>query len=110
MKEHGRWSIYECEKYIEVLKSNLAGKSVIKEIKEALPLRTEAQIRAHHQKMLKKYGSFQEIIRVVGRNENDELLQIGQKFDESLQKFSGLISQLKFSLNLKHMAVYEEDN
>jgi len=42
-------------------------KNVIRELKEALPNRGESQIRAHHQKLMRKYGSIEAIITIASR-------------------------------------------
>lgn len=55
-REFGRWSIHESQIYLEVLKRS-SGKDLIRELKKAIPSRVESQIRAHHQKMLRKYGT-----------------------------------------------------
>lgn len=61
----GRWSIEESFVYLDVIKTCANTKSVIKNLCERLPKRIESQIRAHHQKMLKKYGSREKIIRCL---------------------------------------------
>lgn len=63
----GRWSIYESQRYIETLRMNNLPKYLVRELRMELPNRSESQIRAHHQKMLKKYGSINNILTLVGR-------------------------------------------
>lgn len=99
LKDSGRWSIYESEKYMEVLKKNTDIKTLIKELRTVLPGRAESQIRAHHQKMLKKYGSVRDIIRVGGRSENEALTNISYRLDDSLGKFKTMIKQLTLALD-----------
>jgi hypothetical protein len=48
--------------------------------------------------MLKKYGTLQEVVRVVGRKENKSLIHINRILDSSHEKFELLISQLNASL------------
>jgi hypothetical protein len=84
-----------------VLKCIQNGKNLIIELKKAIPNRAESQIRAHHQKMLKKYGSIKEIIRIVGREENNQLTTISQKLDTNINNFSTVIDDLEKSLNKK---------
>ena len=100
LKGSGRWSIYESQKYMEVLKQNAELKALIKELSTVLPRRAESQIRAHHQKMLKKYGSIRDIIRVGGRSENQALTNISFRLDGSLGKFKAMIQQLAQALNV----------
>lgn len=100
MEGSGRWSIYESQKYMEVLKQNAELKALIKELSTVLPRRAESQIRAHHQKMLKKYGSIRDIIRVGGRSENQALTNISFRLDGSLGKFKAMIQQLAQALNV----------
>jgi NADH dehydrogenase/NADH:ubiquinone oxidoreductase subunit G len=99
-KDTGRWTIYESEKYMEVLRKNENSKNLIKELRSVLPGRAETQIRAHHQKMLKKYGSIRDIIRIGGRSENYALTNISHRLDGNLGKFKALISQLALSLDV----------
>lgn len=63
-----------------------------------LPNRSESQIRAHHQKMLKKYGSVKNILALVGREENFKLVEIAQSLDNSLDHFRRLFSKLESAL------------
>jgi hypothetical protein len=51
--------------------------------------------------MLKKYGSIKEIIRIVGREENNQLTTISQKLDTNINNFSTVIDDLEKSLNKK---------
>jgi hypothetical protein len=85
---------------MEVLKKNTDAKTLIKELRTFLPGRAESQIRAHHLKMLKKYGSVRDIIRVGGRSENEALTNISFRLDDSLGKFKAMINQLTLALDV----------
>jgi hypothetical protein len=49
-------------------------KDILKELKKALPGRGETQIRAHHQKMIRKYGSVEQILDCLDLKENSKLI------------------------------------
>jgi hypothetical protein len=61
---------------------------VIKELKKTIPTRIESQIRAHHLKMMRKYGTIARILMVSDRKENTQLLEINQRVTECLKKTS----------------------
>jgi hypothetical protein len=48
--------------------------------------------------MLKKYGSLDNIIRVLGKKENKELTQISLTFDSTISKLSELIKEFTTAL------------
>ena len=65
-KDLGRWSIYESQRYIDTLRMNEHPKYLVRELRMVMPNRSESQIRAHHQKMLRKYGSVGNILTPSG--------------------------------------------
>ena len=73
-------------------------KYLVREMRMVLPNRSEPQIRAHHQKMLKKYGSVNNILTLVGREDNSKLVEIAQSLDNSLDHFRRLFSKLESAL------------
>lgn len=97
-KELGRWSIFESQRYIDTLRMNEHPKYLTREMRMVLPNRSEQQIRAHHQKMMKKYGSISNILALVGREENFKLVEIAQSLDNSLDQFRRLYSKLESAL------------
>jgi hypothetical protein len=72
------------------------GKDAIRELRKAIPNRIESQIRAHHQKMLKKYGSIERIIEVSGRKENKKLIGLNKR----LQVCLGRLKQIEAAFPL----------
>jgi hypothetical protein len=77
-KEQGRWTLDEARIYLEVLKAEKKTKQIIKELKIKLPNRIESQIRAHHQKMIKKYDTTERIVSLLLHKKNDILLDINK--------------------------------
>ena len=97
-KDLGRWSIYESQKYIDTLRMNEHPKYLVRELRMVMPNRSESQIRAHHQKMLRKYGSVGNILALAGREENFKLVEMAQSLDNSLDHFRRLSSKLEAAL------------
>lgn len=73
-------------------------KYLVRELRMVLPNRSESQIRAHHQKMLKKYGSINNILTLVGREENFKLVEFAQSLDNSLDLFRRLYFKLEAAM------------
>jgi hypothetical protein len=69
----------------------------------------ESQIRAHHQKMLKKYGSIPNIIEMAGRRENQGLLQVNKKLSCCLRRISRVVAFIP-SVNLKEEASFHDSS
>ena len=59
----GRWTPDEHKAYVEVIRMRLNKKELQRRLVEQITTRTDSQIRAHHQKMLKKYRTLEEIER-----------------------------------------------
>jgi hypothetical protein len=86
----GRWSIEESFVYLDVLKHCHHTKGIIKGLVDRLPQRIESQIRAHHQKMIKKYGSREKILECLNKDENYHLMEINRKLSSLNSKLSQL--------------------
>lgn len=86
-RDFGRWTIQESQIYIEVLRRYYA-KDVIKELRKALPARIEYQIRAHHQKMLKKYGSIEQILLFSDHKDNKKLIRINSRLQSCMSRLN----------------------
>lgn len=82
-RDSGRWTIYESQIYLDVLKKCTNTKDVVQRLREALPNRAESQIRAHHQKMIKKYGTVRKIIEMCAKCENGKMLHLSRKLREA---------------------------
>ena len=106
-REFGRWNIEECQIYLEVLKE-CEGKDVIKELKKAIPSRIESQIRAHHVKMMRKFGTVQKIIQVSDSKNYRKLLELHSRLQKCEQKTSKLIEHLYPPKEATFQVKYEE--
>jgi len=53
-------------------------------LKAKLPNRIESQLRAHHQKMINKYGNIENILNILVRQENKDLLEINLKLSKAV--------------------------
>lgn len=92
-RDFGRWTIKESQVYLEVLRKYY-GKDVIKELRKALPARIESQIRAHHQKMLKKYGTIEQILQFSDHKDNKKLIEINSRLQSCLSRLKEIVSEL----------------
>ena len=79
---YGRWDIHEGQAYLNALKAAQRSDGrveIICFLREAVPSRQEAQIRAHHHKMLKRHGDIESILRTYDHPFNDALLRIAER-------------------------------
>ena len=57
----GRWKVDEHFNYIQAIKDNQNLEEVVYALRQTVPMRTACQVKAHHQKMINKYGGWQQI-------------------------------------------------
>ena len=77
--------------YLDVLRNCDEERDIVKELRKVLPTRIESQIRAHHTKMMKKYGSVDNILMCTDRRENKKLLEINLRVENCLKKMKDIV-------------------
>ena len=97
----GRWKCKEHFIYLDVIRHKKEQKEIIQELSKRLTERSLTQIRAHHQKMLNKFDSIENILSFypdVERNRDYEAMT--QLLEEAMKKMCSIKTNLDRFFNL----------